>query len=107
MQPILVTDWKKDFIQSAKDILVQRTDADFTNTLVVFPHRRPRRYLIQSLLSDPELAKPLILPEILSINEWVTRLRQDLSAGPVKTAGTLDRAGLLYLIVESLRRKGR
>ncbi|MDY7001742.1 MAG: hypothetical protein SVS15_08175, partial [Thermodesulfobacteriota bacterium] len=105
MRPILVIDWKKDFIGSLKDVLVQETGRDFKDTLVVFPHQRPRRYLGVSMLSDPALAKPLILPEMVPVNEWISRLRQDLSEEPLKTAGPLDRAGLLHTVVESLRQK--
>jgi len=106
MRPILVIDWKKDFIRSLKDVLVQGMGKDFTNTLVVFPHQRPRRYLGISLLSDPALAKPLIPPEMVPVNEWVGRLRQDLSEKSLRTASPLDQAGLLHTVVESLRQKG-
>lgn len=100
-------DWRADCIEALADLILERTGGDMRDALVVFPHQRPRRHLLERLGRDPRFAKPLFLPRMVSVNEWLPGLRTALDSRPLSTAGPLDRAGLLYEVVAGLRREGR
>lgn len=99
MRPFQIIDWGCDFPAGLAGMLLEA--GDLARTLVVFPHQRPRRYLLKAL---QELAgdRPLLLPEILTINELAPRLRQRIEARPLRQATDLDRAGLLAEVVAEL-----
>lgn len=101
-----IVGWRGDFVSALADIIIERTGADMRRTLVIFPHQRPRRHLVEHLAADPALPKPMFLPEALSVNEWIPQLRQELDPRPLRTVNLLDRAGLLYEVVAGLRREG-
>lgn len=103
MSRIILVDWRQDFIPALRDILVERTGGDMRGAVVVFPHQRPRRHLVELLCADESLPKPLFLPEALSVNDWITDLRHQLDPSPLRTVNLLDRAGLLYDVVAELR----
>ncbi|BBD07225.1 PD-(D/E)XK nuclease family protein [Desulfovibrio ferrophilus] len=105
--PFTLIDWRSDCIGALIDLLLERTGGDMRDTLVIFPHQRPRRHLMERLGRDPRFSKPLFLPNMVSVNEWLPGLRRIIDPRPLITAGPLDRAGLLYGVVENLRREGR
>lgn len=103
MRPFLLVDWRADFIDALKDIVLAETGGDMQGALVLFPHQRPQRHLMARLTHDPELPKPLFLPHMHSVTEWLPGLRRDLDPTPLVSAGILDRVGLLYEVVDALR----
>ncbi|MBU1002887.1 MAG: PD-(D/E)XK nuclease family protein [Proteobacteria bacterium] len=105
--PFILIDWRSDCIGTLIDLLWERTGGDLRDALIIFPHQRPRRHLMERLGHDPRFPKPLFLPRMVSVNEWLPALRRNIDPRPLATAGPLDRAGLLYDVVEALRRDGR
>lgn len=105
MQPISLIPWQNDFIPALGDLLVARPD--FSDAIVLFPHNRPRRYLKAYFKAHPDLPRPVFLPEMTSIAEFVAGLRRDLTAIPVTQANQLDLVELLRQIVSDLRCDGR
>jgi hypothetical protein len=95
-----VVDWRADFI---REIGLFLADRDPRNVSVVFPHRRPALYLKRFFATEPELSRPRMLPEMLSFEELVGKLRRGLESGPRKPARKLDQAALLYDIAVRLR----
>ncbi len=104
-RPFRIVDWSRRFTFSLRDLLLDPPpDAppDTSACTLVFPHRRPIRYLREVLALDPGVPKPLMLPLMESVTPWMSALRALLEPRPLRQAGLLDRAALLFEVVESL-----
>ncbi|OEU65644.1 MAG: hypothetical protein BA863_01135 [Desulfovibrio sp. S3730MH75] len=106
-QPISIISWKKNFIENFSSILIDETDGDLSNTIVIVPHHRPARYLKKSLAASDDLAKPCILPEIYSFSDFVGSLMPKLTGNFPRRIGKLDQVGLLFNIIEGLRAESK
>lgn len=100
---VTIVPWTENFIGAAASHLAARFPEGFTDVTVIFPHRRAGRYLLDAFLKDENLSKPLLLPEIVSVEEWLSSLGARLAPKPPRMLGALDRAGLLFEIVRGLR----
>ncbi|WP_319466502.1 PD-(D/E)XK nuclease family protein [uncultured Pseudodesulfovibrio sp.] len=105
MRDITLIPWQTDFIPALGELLVARPD--FSDITVLFPHNRPRRYLKAYFKANENLPRPIFLPEMTSIAEFISGLRRDLNDAPVIQGNQLDLVELLYTIVTELRRNGR
>ncbi len=94
--------WDRDFIDGLTTLLLDQTGGDFTDVTLVFPHRRPKRYLLHSLNENPRLKRPCILPHIVSVDDWFAELGHTLAAGRVTPIDSLDRIALLHQCVMQL-----
>ena len=99
MRPFRIIDWRKDFIAELAGTLVE--SGDIPNSLVVFPHLRPRRYLLRNLAANSSIPKPFMPPEILSVGELFEKLYFRLADSPGTAVQPLERAGLLYEVVRA------
>ncbi|WP_035251317.1 PD-(D/E)XK nuclease family protein [Desulfocurvus vexinensis] len=109
MKPILVADWRADCIAALADLLLGPNGpggADLRRCLVVFPHRRPARHLMHHLATRADVPKPLFLPRMTAVDQWLPALARELDPAPLRTAGLLDRVGLLREAVAALPRPG-
>ncbi|WP_243363939.1 PD-(D/E)XK nuclease family protein [Fundidesulfovibrio terrae] len=102
MNPITVIPWDRDFLTGLATQLLERFQGRFERLIVLFPHRRPRRYLLDKLASDERLAKPCILPRILSIDELFAELAGRLTDSPLRPLSELDRVGMLHAVVKRI-----
>lgn len=102
MNPVTVIPWDRDFLTGLSEQLLDRFQTSFENLIVLFPHRRPRRYLLDKLASDERLAKPCILPRIVSIDELFAELAGRITATPLRPLSELDRVGVLHTVVTGL-----
>lgn len=100
MRPFIIIDWRQDFIQKLADQLA--ADGSMRDALVVFPHLRPRRYLLKALAEHPKIGKPFFPPQILSLGELTEWLYKRLSPAPAVAVPLLERAGLLFEVVNGL-----
>lgn len=105
MHPITLIPWHTDFMPALENILTQRED--FSQSTILFPHNRPRRYLKALFQADETLARPVFLPRMTSIAEFVSSLRRDLADTPTTPANRLDLVALLHDVVNDLRSTGR
>ncbi|TVM19912.1 PD-(D/E)XK nuclease family protein [Oceanidesulfovibrio indonesiensis] len=99
--------WRADLVAAVCDMLLEESagDRDLSRFLVVFPHKRPGRYLRKALLQDPRLPKPCFLPETASAGELVALLGNALareSRHDAISVQPLDRAALLESVVRDL-----
>lgn len=101
MQPITLIPWNADFMVELADLIAARPD--FSSLTVIFPHNRPRRYLKKLLATHPALERPVFLPRMTSVAEFVADLRRELSPVPVSPANRLDLVELLHATVNTLR----
>ena len=102
MNPITVIPWDRDFLTGLATQLLERFQGRFERLIVLFPHRRPRRYLLDKLAADQRLAKPCILPRILSIDELFSELAGKLTDSPLHPLSELDRVGMLHAVVKRI-----
>ena len=108
MNPIHIVPWENDFLDAVAELLVRdhldsgRGMQDYT---VVFPHRRPGRYLREKFLRDSRIAKPCLAPDMIAVNSLFVRLGAETGQAPVKIADTLDQAGLLFECVREMARE--
>jgi hypothetical protein len=105
MHPLTLVPWHEDFMPALKDVLTERED--FGRCIVLFPHNRPRRYLKALFKADDTLARPVFLPRMTSIADFVSGLRRDLSETCTIPANRLDLVALLRDVVNDLRATGR
>lgn len=102
--PAYVVPWERDFIAELAGYLTRQAGDDLGGFVVVFPHRRPARYLREAL--KKEAGQGRILPETWPVEQWLGRLRALGLSAPLRRAGPLDRARLLYDVTEELRAEG-
>ena len=105
MKPITLIPWQNDFIPALGELLIERDD--FSDCIVLFPHNRPRRYLKAFFKANQTLPRPIFLPHMTSIAEFISGLRRELAGDPVTLAHQLDLVELLRTIVTDLHSKGR
>ena len=104
MNPITLIPWHNDFIPAVGEHLVARED--FSKITVLFPHNRPRRYLKNYFSAHEDLERPVFLPHMTSIAEFISGLRRDLNDLRVPMANQLDLVELLRVIVSDLQQEG-
>jgi len=104
MRTFTLIPWNQDFMTALSDILVQRDD--LSQCTVLFPHNRPKRYLKIHLKEDINLPRPVFLPRMISIVEFITEIRREMITPPVKPVHQLDLVELLREIISDLRQSG-
>ena len=107
VRAIHVVPWSADLIAALTDRLVAEAGRlDLSRTRIVFPHNRPARHLRAALAARADLPRPVLLPRMQALDEFLCSLRQGLSERPPKRAGKLDRIGLLHGVVRALALAG-
>jgi len=105
MRTVTLIPWHADFIPALGRHLAAHPDLG--RMTVLFPHNRPRRYLKAFLRDHANLPRPVFLPRMVSIADFVAGLRRDLTSRAVTPANRLDLVELLRKVVSDLRREGR
>ncbi|MDO9631184.1 MAG: PD-(D/E)XK nuclease family protein, partial [Humidesulfovibrio sp.] len=107
MNPVRIVPWTADFITALADRLVAESPRlDLSRTRIIFPHNRPARHLRAALSAHADLPRPMLLPRMQALDEFLRSLRQNLSETPPRRAGKLDRIGLLHGVVRGLGMAG-
>ena len=100
---VRIIPWTRPFFENAAAYLAARFPEGFEHVLTVFPHRRAGRYLTEAFSRMEDLQKPMLLPRIVPVEEWLSSLGERLFERPPRLLGPLDRAGLLFEIIRDLR----
>lgn len=103
----LLIPWQADAMRALADLLLD-APRPLHDHLVVFPHRRPHRQLLDTLAArlTANGSRPVRAPRILAGGELLTRLRGELALPPAVIVSRLDRIHLLQQIVASLGAAG-
>lgn len=105
MRPLTLVPWTTDFMSALADV-VAKTGSP-ADTVVLFPHNRPRRHLKPLLRDHPDMDRPVFMPEMTSIADFVSGLHRRLSPGAPVQANQLDLVSLLHGVVSDIHaRKG-
>ena len=71
-RPFLLIPWDTDFLSELHRRINEATEGRAERAVVVFPHDRPRRYLLEAFRSE---GRALILPRMLTVRELFAGLR--------------------------------
>lgn len=97
--PFLIFPWQRPLLPALKDYLNQLTQGHPGSALLLVPHNRPWRYLVQLYAADGYTG---LLPKVMTLSDTIASWRAFDSAAPLHTANTLDRVALLYQCVSAL-----
>lgn len=100
--PFLIFPWQRPFLPALKDHLSQSTQGSPGSALVLVPHNRPWRYLVQLYAADGYTG---LLPKVMTLSDAVASWRAFDSSAPLHTANTLDRVALLHQCINDLARE--
>ena len=95
-KPFLLVPWSADFLDAVRAVTDEATGGRPGRAVVVFPHSRPRRYLVDGYRRHAAL--PLLLPRVMTgqqLREWC---REAWTANGIqpRRADMLDRVALLW-----------
>ena len=106
--PFVLVPWQSPFLPVLRDLLLDVTNGNPGDAIVVFPHDRPKRYLTDlfrpSNLLHPS-DKPIILPRMFTVGELFAMLRAHQSGSAPREASTLDQVALLWQAVRHVSTK--
>ncbi|MSS27690.1 PD-(D/E)XK nuclease family protein [Desulfovibrio sp. PG-178-WT-4] len=97
--PFLIFPWQRAFLPDLKAMLEECSGGRPGSALLIVPHNRPWRYLLQLYAQE---GGPRLLPKVLTLSEMVKIWRSGASDAPLHTANLLDRVALLHGCVQSL-----
>lgn len=97
--PFLIFPWQRPFLPDLKAVLEDCCDGRSGPALLIVPHNRPWRYLLQLYAKD---GGPRLLPKVLTLADMVKVWRAATSDVPLHTANILDRVALLHDCVQHL-----
>lgn len=95
-KPFLLVPWSADFLDAVRAVTDEATGGRPGRAVVVFPHSRPRRYLVDGYRRHAAL--PLLLPRVMTGQELREWCREAWTANGVqpRRADMLDRVALLW-----------
>ncbi len=96
--PFSLFDWKRPFLPDVLQYICKHTYNLQEHSVIILPHKRPRRYILDIIRRHEHLARPMLIPHMLTIAELVQHLRPTHEGG-LRTASSLDCAHLLYTCV--------
>lgn len=100
--PFLIFPWQRPFLPDLKAALEEQSHGRPGSALLIVPHNRPWRYLVQLYAQD---GGRRLLPKVITLSEMVGIWRAHMSTAPLHTANMLDRAALLHDCVLALARE--
>lgn len=100
--PFLIFPWQRPFLPDLKAVLEEQSHGRPGSTLLIVPHNRPWRYLLQLYAQE---GGRRLLPKVITLSEMVGIWRAHMSAAPLHTANMLDRAAVLHDCVLALARE--
>ncbi len=92
-------DWHSPFLPALVDYICEQTDNNPGLSIIILPHDRPRRYLIDLLRKSEKIKKPALLPHMFTIKE-VIGLFCAQNTNILQNASLLDQVFLLYKAVQ-------
>ncbi len=100
-RPFELFSWYEPFLPALLDYACENTDNLLGNSIIILPHDRPRRYLIDLISNHANIAKPALLPRMLTMREVISLFcAQD--ANILQNASLLDQVYLLFQAVKQV-----
>ena len=102
MTPFVIIPWQNSFLDGLKQRISEECRGEHGRAVVIFPHNRPKRYLVELFKMDAALSRPLLLPRLLTIRELFMLCRARLPLPLTRSLGLLDAVALLHHCVREL-----
>ncbi len=90
--------WNEPFLPHLQEYICSVTNNMPGRSVIIVPHNRPRRYLIE-LFSKSTLPRPVLLPRICTMDEMIGIFRAQ-NIGSLHTGTILDRVAFLHRAVQ-------
>lgn len=100
--PFLIVPWNQDLLAALQHILMDTTNGNTGDAVIIFPHSRPARHLVEQLRLADNVPKPCLLPRILTVQQLCSLMRAEIRPRPQRNIELLDRVGLLLDCVKEL-----
>lgn len=81
---------------------LELTHGHLGEAVIIFPHGRPARHLIDRIRNNPAITKPCLLPRMHTVQELFALIHSEQAQRPPHMIDLLDRVGLLLECVKSL-----
>ncbi len=113
-QPFVLFPWDKPFLEHLQEYMCDTCQNSLGSSVLIVPHNRPRRYITELLRQNTALARPAMLPRMLTIGEMVGLFRAHAlhrtkdtmeAASPMfvgRKATQLDCVHLMYRAVQQV-----
>ena len=102
MTPFVIIPWQNPFLEGLKQHILEECQRMPEQAVVIFPHNRPKRYLVELFKRDADLPRPLLLPRLLTIQELFMLCRARLPLPLTHRPGLPDVVALLHRCVREL-----
>ncbi|MDR0238718.1 MAG: PD-(D/E)XK nuclease family protein [Deltaproteobacteria bacterium] len=102
MTPFVLIPWQNAFLEGLKQHILEECQGIPGQAVVIFPHNRPRRYLVELFKTDAKLPRPLLLPRFLTIQELFMLCRARLPLRLAHRVGLLEAVSMLHRCVREL-----
>ncbi len=97
-RPFTIFSWHEPFLPTFLRYICEHTDNMPGESIIIFPHDRPRRYLIELLRQYERVPKPTLLPRMLTMHE-VINLFCAQNSTILQDASLLDQVYILHQAV--------
>lgn len=101
-RPFCLIPWQNSFLDELKDLVAEECRGSPERAVVVFPHTRPKRYLMNAFARDAALPRPLLLPRLFTVQELFAYCRARLPLPPARRIRMPDAVALLRRCVLDL-----
>ena len=102
MTPFVLIPWQNSFLEGLKKYILKECQGVPERAVVIFPHNRSKRYLVELFKTDADLPRPLLLPRLLTIQELFMLCRARLPLPLAHRPGLPDAVSLLHRCVREL-----
>lgn len=92
--PFRLYSWDAPFLPALLEDMRGMTGGRLGRAVLILPHNRPRRYLLELIRTTAPL--PALLPRMVTLQELVADYRAQGTDSPLHTALLLDRVALLH-----------
>lgn len=102
-EPCALIPWQNDFLQGLLHFALDASHHDLGNTIILFPHSRPRRYFTELCRHSADLPRPALMPRIYSVSEFLDLFCTAVEQSPRREISLLDRVGVLMDCVRHVK----
>ncbi len=103
--PFAIFPWHRPFLPDLLQHICQISRHAPGRSVIIIPHNRPRRYLLDILEKNPHLQRPTLLPRIMTVSETLKYFGNQQHI-PKREALLLDSVHILHNCVQNLAKQG-
>ncbi len=93
--PFIIVPWSDHFAARLHQFIIAVTGGKADDALIVFPNKRPRRYLIDAFARDTPEGETALLPGTMDIGQFTRLCLQECGERPLRHVSAPDAAAIL------------